>query len=90
MSASELFGGYSLNALTLRRKITMPVCVKSLQIRQKRCRMQKTQQTEDDINASIIVRYDMVWPSKESLQRLSWPHQVTYDVVATPIRPTNT
>ena len=35
------------------------------------------------------VRYDMVWPSKESLQRLSWPHQVTYDIVATPIRPTN-
>ena len=30
------------------------------------------------------------WPPKESLQRLSWPHQVTYDVVATPIRPTNT
>eukprot|EP00985_Skeletonema_marinoi_P009017 scaffold4126_cov114-Skeletonema_marinoi.AAC.1 len=25
-----------------------------------------------------------------SLQRLRWPHQVTYDVVATLIRPTNT
>eukprot|EP00984_Skeletonema_dohrnii_P028709 scaffold18783_cov104-Skeletonema_dohrnii-CCMP3373.AAC.1 len=24
-----------------------------------------------------------------SLQRHGWPHQVTYDVVATPIQPTN-
>eukprot|EP00984_Skeletonema_dohrnii_P031626 scaffold24355_cov74-Skeletonema_dohrnii-CCMP3373.AAC.1 len=36
------------------------------------------------------------WPTREirygrqqrNLQRLKWPHQVTYDVVATPIRPT--
>eukprot|EP00985_Skeletonema_marinoi_P010302 scaffold4846_cov152-Skeletonema_marinoi.AAC.12 len=31
------------------------------------------------------VRYDMVLESR-ACGRLRWPHQVTYDVVATPIR----
>eukprot|EP00985_Skeletonema_marinoi_P000429 scaffold152_cov121-Skeletonema_marinoi.AAC.3 len=34
------------------------------------------------------VRYDMVLESRAG-GRLRWPHQVTYDVVATPIRGTN-
>eukprot|EP00984_Skeletonema_dohrnii_P032258 scaffold25973_cov78-Skeletonema_dohrnii-CCMP3373.AAC.1 len=34
------------------------------------------------------VRYDIVLESRAG-GRLRWPHQVTYDVVATPIRPKN-
>ena len=34
------------------------------------------------------VRYDMVLESRAD-GRLKMPHQVTYDVVATPIRPNN-
>eukprot|EP00985_Skeletonema_marinoi_P014490 scaffold7340_cov134-Skeletonema_marinoi.AAC.1 len=40
---------------------------------------------------TMLVEYDMavkeVLPS--TVSDLRWPHQVTYDVVATPIRPTN-
>eukprot|EP00985_Skeletonema_marinoi_P029172 scaffold27035_cov80-Skeletonema_marinoi.AAC.1 len=34
------------------------------------------------------VRYDMA-VNRGACGRLRWPHQVTCDVVATPIRPTN-
>eukprot|EP00984_Skeletonema_dohrnii_P033167 scaffold28821_cov67-Skeletonema_dohrnii-CCMP3373.AAC.2 len=34
------------------------------------------------------VRYDMVLESRAG-GRLRWPHQVTYDVAATPIHPNN-